>query len=387
MTRLRTLLARHGGKSLLQTRADGYLLDVPDEDIDLGAFATALRDADLARRSRQPDQELRAIERALATWRGDALADVSADALAAERMRLDERRLQAIERRIELLVVGDRATEVIGELRELTLRYPTRETFWLHYIHALHRAGRRSEALAEYEVVRRRIASEFGTEPSPDLRALHPRLLRGQVEAVGLGARRVPRQLPSAPTGFVGREREVGLLHALVPSPRASAPALALVTGPPGIGKTALVAHWARRVADEFPDGQIWINLRGYDTRRPMRPEDALGWLLRALEGQRSDVPDLLDERAAMLRSCVDGLRLLLVLDDARDAGHIRPLLPGAGGTMVVVTSRNRSFGLTSTTGVRELRLMSCEATTHGNSSSGSSAPGRSMPMPTMVRT
>ena len=357
--RLRTVLERFGRAKLLQTQADGYLLQVADEEIDVHEFEVALRKADVARGSGEPCDELRALERALAAWRGDALADVSAQALNAARVRLDERRLQTVERRNEIRLGLGRAEGLVSELSELTARYPFRERLWHQHIRALHDTGRRSEALAEYEVIRRHLAEQFGTEPGEELSALHPRLLTGTsaVQRTGRGPAAVPRQLPRAPTGRLGRDRELSVLDRLIPHPHARAPVVAAVTGPAWSGKSALVAQWARRVADTFPEGQIWINLRGSEAGRALRTEDALAWVLRGLGAHPSNIPALVDERAAVFRSMTDGLRLLLVLDDAPDADGVLPLLPGAGGTMVVVTSRDSLSELTCSTPGHAVRL------------------------------
>lgn len=359
VARLRAALRPFGGPHLLQTRSDGYRLDVAEEDIDVSDFEVALREADLAWEAGDSARELRALENALSAWRGDALADVPAQSLTAERMRLNEQRLQTIERRIDVRMNLGRAEGLLGELRELTTRHPNREHVWYLYVLALHESGRRSEALSEYELIRRRLADQFGTEPGPELRALHPRLLGGPAleDAARGPSGRVPRQLPRVPARCLRRKRELARLNGLIPSPHESTPVVATVTGPPGIGKSALVAHWARRAADAFPDGQIWVDLRGSEAGRSLRTEDALGWLLRGLGASPSSWPRLQDERAAMLRSLTDGLRLLIVLDDVESAEHALPLLPGAGGSMVVATSRGRLPELTLAAGAHAVRL------------------------------
>ncbi|MFD0318596.1 AfsR/SARP family transcriptional regulator [Streptomyces flavalbus] len=358
VTRLRSVLAPLGAQDLVRTRADGYLLDVGPRDVDLGAFEEELRTAGAARAARDAEGELRALERALGLWRGDALADVHAQALTADRHRLDERRLQAVERRNDLLLARGRGAELLADLAELTARHPARERFWAQYVRALRGARRRSEALEAYETVRRRLAGELGVAPGAELRALHADLLGGPRTGAGrLALPPVPRQLPGAVPGFVGRTAETARLDALLPRPGTPGPAVAVVTGRHGVGKTSLVRHWARRVADDFPDGQVWISLRGSDDRRALTVDDATGWLVRALGGGPYDRPVPPDERAALVRSLTDGRRLLIVVDDVRYGEQVAPLLPGTGGAMVVVTSRAPLLGLATRHGAVSVPL------------------------------
>ncbi|MBQ1090011.1 BTAD domain-containing putative transcriptional regulator [Streptomyces sp. B93] len=360
VTRLRSVLAPFGARGLVRTRADGYLLDIAPHDVDLGAFEEELRTAAAARAARDAGAELRALEGALGLWRGDALADVHAQALTADRHRLDEQRLQAVERRNDLLLASGRGAELLADLGELTARHPARERFWAQYVRALRSARRRSEALEAYETVRRRLVRELGVAPGPELRALHAELLGGPAREAGAGRPAtppVPRQLPGAVPGFVGRAGDVARLDALLPRPGATGPAVAVVTGGHGIGKTSLVRHWARRVADDFPDGQLWISLHGSDDRRTLTADEATGWLVRALGGGPCDRPVPLDERAALVRSLADGRRLLIVVDDVRYEEQVAPLLPGTGGSMVVVTGRAPLLGLFTRHGAASVPL------------------------------
>jgi tetratricopeptide (TPR) repeat protein len=176
---------------------------------------------------------------------------------------------------------------------------------------------------------------------------------------VGGGVGGGPRQLPSAVPGFVGREAELSALTGLVdePSERRAAVVIAVIAGPAGAGKTALVVHWAHRVRNHFPDGELYLNLRGDDPGPCVRPEEALDWMLRALDVDAEKIPAGVEAKAALYRSLLTGRRVLVVLDNAAGAQQVRPLVPGTPGCVVVVTSRSRLSGLTVREGARSVRL------------------------------
>jgi tetratricopeptide (TPR) repeat protein len=169
----------------------------------------------------------------------------------------------------------------------------------------------------------------------------------------------VPRQLPADVVGFTGRTDQLATLDALLADAEqtASATRIASITGTPGVGKTALATHWAHRVADRFPDGQLYLDLRGYGQDRPMAAGEALARFLTALGVAGPHIPVTLDERAARYRSEVAGRRLLIVLDNASSVEQVRPLLPGTGTCAVVVTSRDRMGGLVALDGAQRVDL------------------------------
>ncbi len=295
----------------------------------------------------------------LGLWRGRPFEQVRSDWLTATyETHLTENHLWALERRIDLDLADGRLTGLAAELSGLVDRYPLREPLWARLLLVLERNGRTSEAFERYDAIRRRLADELGVSPSLELRRIHERLLATDgVDEYELVA--VPRQLPSDIDRFTGRQDSLRALDALLPAgpgSRTRPIVIAAVHGTAGIGKTALAVHWAHRVQDQFPDGQLFVNLRGYGTGHPVEPAAALDTLLRSIGVPGNQIPDGLDARAAMLRSLLAGRRMLLVLDNARDSEQVRPLLPGAT-CQVLVTSRNQLQGLAVRDNAHRVRL------------------------------
>jgi tetratricopeptide (TPR) repeat protein len=228
---------------------------------------------------------------------------------------------------------------------------------------ALHRQGRTAEALEVYAKARARLAAELGIEPGQRLQQTHQQLLHGEPgERPVTPAPTVPRQLPADVTPFAGRIDDLSRLDGLLPSadPALPATAVTIVTihGTAGVGKTTLAVHWAHRISAQFPDGQLYVNLRGFDSGgSAMTPADATRGFLEALLVPADRIPASADAQAALYRSLLAGKRVLVVLDNARDADHVRPLLPGSPGCLVVVTSRNRLASLVAVEGAHSLPL------------------------------
>jgi DNA-binding SARP family transcriptional activator/tetratricopeptide (TPR) repeat protein len=346
VARLRTII----GTPLIRTSADGYRIDVEPEQLDIGRFATWIRRADRAAERGDPEKESQALREALAQWRGEPLVDVPSELLQRETVpALREQRLLALERRIEVDLRLGRHNELVRELMELTAQQPLRERLWAQLMTALHRSGRRAEALAAYHTGRRHLADELGIDPGEELRKLHGTILAGQPEHRAPGAVTVPRQLPPEPSGFAGRVPEVARLDALLvehESRQDRSPAVVVISGTAGVGKTALALHWSRRVADRFPDGQLWVDLRAYDHRPAVTPEHALTLFLRALGVDGPAIPRDVDSQAGLFRSLMDGRRMLIVVDNASSPEQVHTLLPGGLGSLVVVTSRSQLAGL-----------------------------------------
>jgi DNA-binding SARP family transcriptional activator/Tfp pilus assembly protein PilF len=359
------------GDSRIATQPGGYLISADPGDLDVSRFETLLGSARAAARDGLREQAADQAETALALWRGEPLADVDSELLALrERPRLAELRLQALETRIDADLNLGQAGEVVGELRHLASAHPLREHFHSLLMLALYRDGRQGEALAAYQHARRVLIDELGSEPGTELRELHQRILTADPAldapditrpAAASRPTAVPRELPCGIRDFTGRETELAALSGLLGQQAGEdappAVVISAIGGTAGVGKTALALQWAHRMADRFPDGQLYVNLRGYDLGQPMPATDALAGFLRALGVPGQDIPAEEDERAARYRSLLAGRRMLVVLDNAGDVGQVRPLLPGTPGCAVMVTSRDALAGLIARDGAVRLGL------------------------------
>ena len=373
LSRLRTAIARADREATevaLVRRGPGYVLVCDPQRIDAHRFRLLLERAWGSDDARDKVQLLR---QALALWRGPALADAATEEVREELCRgLDEARLAALEERFDAELRLGHSGQLIDELTVLAAQHPYRQRFAGHLMLALYRAGRAAEALRIYAHTRQRLDRELGLEPSAELQQLQVAILRGDPAldhrpsgapaATGptRAARPVPAQLPAGVPDFVGRGGALQRLCALSSGPgtdRTGAPPVIIVTGCAGVGKTALAVHWAHRVADRFPDGQLYVHLRGRTAGQPIPPEQALAWLLGALGTAPGQVPAELASAAALYRTRVAGRRMVVVLDDADTAEQVRPLLPGSPTCAVVVTSRNRLSSLVAREGARQLSL------------------------------
>ncbi|WP_166354869.1 AfsR/SARP family transcriptional regulator [Phytoactinopolyspora limicola] len=312
-----------------------------------------------------PFERVNRLRSALDLWRGPAVDNAASDWLRDRLFTdLEEQRLRAIERlTTDGLTMG--CENVLPELARTVSTYPGHEHLAGLLMRALYQAGRKAEALDVYDRTRVYLAGELGLDPGRALRELHQSILRDELPAVRPAqrvARRlpVPQQLPAGVVGFTGRHTELEALDAMLTAdPKSGAAAgLAVVTGTAGVGKTALVVHWARQVVSRFPDGQLYVNMRGFDVGgTPVRPPDALRSLLEALDVSPEQLPNTMDAQVGLYRSVVAGKRLLIVLDNVHEAEQVRPLLPGDSGCVVVVTSRNQLSGLVATEGAHRLAL------------------------------
>lgn len=360
VSRLRAVL--DGSLARIERSGPGYVVHTDPQRIDAHQFTELVRQArDLPVPDRAP-----VLGSALALWRGPLLADVASD-LVRSRIGtgLEELRLEALDLRAEADLAAGRHREVVAELGELAAAHPSRERFTAHLMLALYRSGRQTDALAVFDESRRVLADELGLSPGPELRELHERILRtdpaldlperiATVDQVPV-PRPTPRQLPHDIANFTGRHAELSELDALVDVDRL-APTIIAIDGAPGTGKTALAVHWAHRVADHYAEAQLYLNLRGYGPGEPVTPAAAAEILLRALGVGAERIPPGADERSALLRGTLPCRNVLLLLDNARDADQVRPLLPGAGG-LVVVTSRSQLRGLSIRDGAHRVTL------------------------------
>ncbi|MFD4670908.1 BTAD domain-containing putative transcriptional regulator [Lentzea sp. NPDC058450] len=329
-----------GAANCVRTSARGYLAEVGPDQLDLARFRLLAGQG--------------AYREALELWRGPVLANVRSDSLHGEDVpKLVEEHVLALERRIDADLA--RATDVlVPELRSLVREHPLRETFWAQLMLALHGAGRQAEALAAYQEIRALLADELGVDPGPRLRRAHEQVLA--VEAAAKAA--VPRQLPPVHPHFVGRRDELLRLTEMVDARPGEPVLISAINGIGGVGKTVLAVRWAHQLADHFPDGQLYVNLRGFDLRAdPLDPVVAAREFLTALGVPAQELPRSDDAVIAAYRSMLAKRRVLVVLDNARNVEQVRPLLPGGSGSLVVVTSRNRLSGLVVREGAHPVAL------------------------------
>jgi DNA-binding SARP family transcriptional activator len=358
---MRRLLPAGNGAGMIATHGSGYVIHIDDAQLDTRRFDRLVARADDLAAAGDSGRAAGVLAEALRLWRGPALDGLQTPSLAAAAQQLEEARARALERRVELDLAAGRHRELLAEVSTLAQAYPYRERLREYLMLALYRAGRQAEALETYRQTRALLTDQLGVEPGPALQRLHEAILRGDERLAGPEASaspgrvlvtEVPRQVPLAGFGFTGRGREIAWLDDLP-----AAGGIGLVVGSAGVGKTALAVHWAHRMADRFPDGQLYLDLRGYAAEEPMRPIVALAQMLRALGVAPGRVPVEVGEAAALYRSLLAGRRVLVLLDNAGSVEQVRPLLPGSAGCLVLVTSRDRLGGLVAREGAHRLVL------------------------------
>ncbi|MFE9706873.1 BTAD domain-containing putative transcriptional regulator [Streptomyces sp. NPDC005930] len=344
---------------VLASESGGYAVrGLAEGALDLARAQDLAAGAEKARSSGDLGHARELLRRALALWDGEVLAGVPGPYARTQRVRLDEWRLQLLETRLDMDLDQGCHAEAVSELTALTAAHPLRERLRELLMLALYRSGRQAEALAVYADTRRLLADELGVDPRPGLRDLQQRILRADpglaepsapaaVAAVPLVR---PAQLPATVPDFTGRASFVRELSDVLSSASGDPAtgrvmAVSALAGIGGVGKTTLAVHVAHQARTAFPDGQLYVDLQGAGAR-PAEPETVLGSFLRALGTADSAIPDSLEERAALYRSVLDGRRVLVLLDNARDAAQVRPLLPGTEGCAALVTARVRMVGL-----------------------------------------
>jgi tetratricopeptide (TPR) repeat protein len=284
------------------------------------------------------------------------LQDASGAFVEPARARLVELRLTAAEELADIELTLGRAGAVAHELAALVDAHPLRERLRARYMAALFHSGRQNEALQTYRAYRDLLADKEGLDPGREISELETAILRGDPR-LSQPQHVVPAQLPLAPHGFAGRRTPLARLDALAADPGQSA-AVLIISGTPGVGKTTLAVQWAHRMAPKFPDGQLYVNLRGFDPGASvMTPGEAIRGLLEAMGVAPERIPAGLAAQSALYRSLLDGQRVLVLLDNARDAAQVRPLLPGAPGCLAVVTSRSQLASLIVAEGARPITL------------------------------
>ncbi len=369
VSRIRRSLNSHnrlgGSQRVIDSVRDSYQLSLSREEVDLLVFRDLAERAAAARAAGDYAIALECYESAVSLWHGEPLADVDLlfghPGITALKHELTAELLHYA----EVACAVGQYDRVIPRLQALADEEPLNEPAHTRLMIALAGSGNQAAAIRVHEDMRRRLDLELGLNPGADLDEAYGRVLRQEIRvgssvreparpAVLPDAVQVPRQLPAAPRCFTGRHAELAVLSALMERDlrETSGVVIAALTGMAGIGKTALAVYWAHRVADRFPDGQLFVNLRGSGPSGiPVMPTDALQGFLTAVGVPSARIPPDTDGRAALYRSLLADRRMLIVLDNAQDAEQVRPLLPGSPGCLVLVTSRNRLTGLAAAEG------------------------------------
>jgi DNA-binding SARP family transcriptional activator len=400
--RLRSTLGPRGA-DLIETRPPGYLIRLDDSQLDVREFSVLAARGHAAAEAGTWALAADLLREALGWWRGEPLADVPSRLLHDREVPpIEDQRLQALVARIDCDLHLGRHGEVVAELRQLVRAHPLQEQFHVQLMLGLYRNGRQAEALAAYQDVRRVLADELGLDPGPELRLMHQRILAADSELLiaaggapsaapatlsmdqpdraapvdeapdgGASERAapdlhapatareevIPRLLPMATRHFAGRAEALGELAALADE-ASRATVIAVIAGTAGVGKTSLALHFAHQVAARFPDGQLYVNLRGFDPAGvPLAPAEAVRLFLDALAVPAARIPAGLDAQSGLYRSLLAGRRVLVLLDNARDVDQVRPLLPAGSGSLVIVTSRKQLTSLVAGEGALPLTL------------------------------
>lgn len=353
------------GPAVIVRRSPGYLIEVQPGELDLEVFESRVAEARRELTAGRTVEAVDGIRAALQLWHGVPLDGVTDALLSRARLALDELRMATLEELYAAELSLGRHSEVLHELGRLCAEHPFRERLQAVHMRALRQADRLPEALAIYEEIRGRLDSELGIEPGPELHQAYLDIVTVQEKSTSPAERSQdspavarPAELPYAVPRFAGRIGELKMLDASLPGEQSNetAPEIWVVHGTAGVGKTAMAVHWAWRVRHRFPDGQLYLDLRGFDLDdEPLTPGLALGRLLRSLGTDPQRIPTTIEAQAGLFRSLLADRRALLVLDNVRDSAQVFPLLPPTG--MVLVTSRHRLTELVARAGARSLSL------------------------------
>ncbi|WP_433713420.1 BTAD domain-containing putative transcriptional regulator [Nocardia sp. CA-084685] len=366
LTAIRRVLRNTDAASVIETRAAGYVAHPTPDQFDLAEFtghvAAATREADTHAAAAK-------LRTGLALWRGDALADLTADYVAGARARLHEQRLSAFERLMDLELSLGSHELLLDELIAALAENPLRERLAGQLMLALYRSGRQSDALATARSLRNTLVERHGLDPGSSFSELEQAILRddprlrlpaNHTDAEPVESHRPATSSPTPPPSpnppprrtnflpydipdFAGREAELNRLGA---APCGSGGVVA-VDGMAGVGKTALAVHVAHRLTDRYPDGQLFVDLQAYAADgAALAPAAALEILLRQIGIPPNRIPADESDRGALWRTELIGRRIVTVLDNAADTNHIRPLLPAATDSLILITSRRRLVDL-----------------------------------------
>ncbi|MEU9828011.1 AfsR/SARP family transcriptional regulator [Micromonospora chersina] len=351
------LPTRSAGRHILRDLS-GYRLCADEESLDLLAFRSLSRLAGRRLQEGDPEAALRHSLDGLRLWRGRCAAGLEpATRRHPAFLAVEAERAQAVREAADAAERCGRLGAVLAPLRQAAEQHPLDESLQSRLLLALAADGRQAEAVETYRLVRRRLADELGIDPGEELREAYDRLLHQRIRPVRAGSPPSlprPAQLPPDLPFFSGRDDLIAEARAAVARP--GGPAVLAIDGMPGIGKTALAVHLAHGFAAGYPDGQLYVDLRGYDGREPaMSPAEALRGFLGSLGVPQEGIPAELHAQAGMYRSSLAGRRMVIVLDNCRDAEQIRHLLPGSPGCLVIVTSRSRLSTLLTTAGAHPL--------------------------------
>jgi DNA-binding SARP family transcriptional activator/tetratricopeptide (TPR) repeat protein len=360
VTRLRASLRQAVGDSVrLVGRARGYELEVDPDDVDLHQFRRQRRQADALAGNGDADHAALLLREADRLWRGQPFAGIRGDWMARMRASLEEERRAAVLKRVECELDLGQHADLVGELGNLLAQYPLDEAFIAHQMTALYGSGRAGEALSLFRDTRSQLIDEQGTEPGPVLAELYQRILSHDPELASgltgpgrqLSRTTQPDTLPPEMVEFVGRDEELSLL---IEQP-GDGPRISVIEGMAGVGKTALAIHAARAAAAQYPDGTFYLNFHTHDPGLPtLGAAEGLHRLLRMLTAPATRIPDAIGEGAALLRAQLSRRRAIVILDDAAGPDQIQPLLPSAGQSLFLITTRRTLSGLR---GARALTL------------------------------
>ena len=354
---LRRMFSAHCGTPVIGTRDAGYIVEAAADQLDCARFTDLVARARASRDDGHLEQAVAYYRSALRLWRGPALDGIESRLVQDAASRLDEQRVSVNEARISLELQLGRHSEMVGELTELIAQFPLRERLREQLMLALHRCDRTAEALQAYRQARQTFIDELGIEPGAPLKQLEYAILTadprlnppdGPVPAWAT-RQQAPCLLPADIADFTGRAKQVeqirqNLIIAAEDRTRLAVPVV-VITGKGGVGKTTIAVHASHGIADRFPDGQLFADLRGASAQ-PAAPMEVLERFLRALGMPGAHIPDGLDERAEAYRNLLASRRVLVVLDDSASESQVSPLMPGRPTSAVIITSRSRLTGL-----------------------------------------